>query len=302
MSQILSTLQRQPWAIEAATLDSLSRVVTRHAMGHRNTPEHIAIITSERDRVHGKIVAVQASEPSANSGGVRRVGSVAWIPIGGVLVKRASQVNGASQPRGTSYEAIRAQFRTAMGNPDIKSILLHIDSPGGAVDGIMELAAEIRKATKPVWAICDGMAASGGYWLASCASKVLACSVDSLIGSIGVYIVVVDTAAKAEKEGVKVYLIASGGDESIKGQGTDGVPIKPDALANWQRIVNACAENFYAHVSGVRKLSKEQQKAAFTGGVFMARDAFAMGLVDAIDSVENTLAVMERSFGAAGRG
>jgi len=299
MSQILSVLQQQVWAVESVSLGNMAKVLVRHAMGDKLPVEQIALITTERDRVHARMVQVQAEANS--SAGVFRRGSVAWIGIGGVLVKRASQVNGASQPRGTSYEAIKTQFRAAVGNPEVRSILLHIDSPGGAVDGIMDLAAEIRKSPKPVWAICDGMAASGGYWLASSASKVLASSVDALIGSIGVYIVVVDTSAKAEKEGVKVHLIASGGDESIKGQGTDGVPVKPDAIANWQRIVNKCADHFYGHVVNVRKLAKEQQKSAFTGGVFMASDAYGMGLIDGVDTVDNTLAAMEAKFGNAAK-
>jgi ClpP class serine protease len=61
---------------------------------------------------------------------------VAIVPVQGVLHKHAAQVQNVSGPSGTSYEQILGDVRTALADPDVRSILLHVESPGGAADAM----------------------------------------------------------------------------------------------------------------------------------------------------------------------
>jgi ClpP class serine protease len=98
----------------------------------------------------------------------------------------------------TDYDEIAAQLADADANPNVNSILLHIDSPGGTITGLPELAAKIREVSKPVVAYTEGTAASAAYWVASQADNVLL-SESAEVGSIGVYVALLDQSAALEE-------------------------------------------------------------------------------------------------------
>lgn len=112
--------------------------------------------------------------------------SVAIIPIQGVLTK------GSDTPLvrmlfggGTSYFGIIAAIKEANDNPEVKSIELHIDSPGGSVNGMFDAAKAIKESGKSVTAIVSGMAASAAYVLASQANQIKTINEADRVGSIG---------------------------------------------------------------------------------------------------------------------
>ena len=106
---------------------------------------------------------------------------------------------------GISTNAISGALRQVIDDPGVGSIVLDIDSPGGDVDGIDELASEIYQARKqkPITAVSNCLCASAAYYLASQASEIIA-SPSSLTGSIGVYILHEDDSATLRRCGIKL--------------------------------------------------------------------------------------------------
>lgn len=119
----------------------------------------------------------------ANAASIRD--GVAVIKVSGPLFRYANlmtRICGA-----TSYELLAQDFNKAVQNPNIKGILLDIDSPGGEVNGCSELSDMIYQArgTKPIIAYASGACCSGAYWIASACDKILAADT-AILGSIGV--------------------------------------------------------------------------------------------------------------------
>lgn len=98
---------------------------------------------------------------------------VAIIPISGVMGKKMNLMTQISG--GISTQLVANDIRAAVDDPSVKSILLHIDSPGGMVDGTQTLADVIKAAgeIKPVMAFADGVMASAAYWVGSGNSRIV---------------------------------------------------------------------------------------------------------------------------------
>jgi ClpP class serine protease len=115
----------------------------------------------------------------------RTAEGVAIIPVLDTLVNRGAWLDSRSGL--TSYEGIAAQLRAAGQDPEVRSVLLDISSPGGEAAGMAGLADLIRsvRQTRPVTAFVNDMAASAAYGIASAANEIVI-SPTSIVGSIGV--------------------------------------------------------------------------------------------------------------------
>jgi signal peptide peptidase SppA len=172
---------------------------------------------------------------------------------------------------------------------EIDRVVLLVDSPGGTVAGISELAQDVRElaAIKPVVAFIRNRGASAGYWIASQATEIVA-EPSAFVGSLGVAAAMVDTSAAAEQAGIKVTLVTSGG---VKGAGTPGTPITAEHIAAEQKVVDAMADMFKTDVQTGRELSKEATAKLFDGQMHVASAALALGLIDRIGTLESVLRV-----------
>ncbi len=220
---------------------------------------------------------VNTSELVATSGK-----PVAVIKAMGTLAK------GQTSLGGTSTVQLRRDIRQAAGNPEIGSILLAIDSPGGTVSGISDLASDVKAASsrKPVVAHIDDLGASAAYWLASSADAIYANAPTALIGSIGTFQAVYDSSAAAEKAGVKAMIFRTG---PLKGIGAPGVPVTEQQQSHVQRMVDDSQVEFDSAVLNGRRFTTAQLEAVRSGAVFGAREAKRLGLIDGIQSLEATL-------------
>ena len=115
------------------------------------------------------------------------IDGIAVIEISGVLIHRGGWIGESSGQ--TSYEGITAQIEAAASDPAVRGVALEIDSFGGEVAGVFDLADRIRalRRDKPVWAFVAEHAFSAGYALASQASRILLPRTGA-VGSIGVEI------------------------------------------------------------------------------------------------------------------
>tara|TARA_Y100000310_G_scaffold338040_2_gene426640 strand:- start:117 stop:1472 length:1356 start_codon:yes stop_codon:yes gene_type:complete len=211
-------------------------------------------------------------------------GGIAKIPIHGVILKRVPAIFSFLGIEATGTEDVSRSIRQALADPEVKEIELSIDSPGGTISGVQQLADVIYegKSQKPINAKVSDLAASAAYWIASQANEIEA-NAGALVGSIGVYRVLVDSSEAAEKEGVKVHLISSG---DHKGTGTPGAPISESQLKEEQRIVNGAAAMFNQAIARGRNMDLTGIEEMATGKTWFADEARKLGLVDHITAVE----------------
>jgi signal peptide peptidase SppA len=211
--------------------------------------------------------------------------SVAVIRASGLLMKQQSSMGG------TSTVQLRRDIRSAANDPNVSGILLSIDSPGGTSSGTADLAADVRAAArvKPVWAQIEDLGASAAYWLASQADQVFANGPTTMVGSIGTYQTIYDVSGAAEQQGVKALHFATG---PLKGAGAEGTKVTEEQQAYFQGLVDAIQEQFDAAVRAGRGMNATQLAAVRTGGVFPAKEAQALKLIDGIQSFDKTLTAL----------
>lgn len=249
-------------------------------------PERAAELLAITERENNPSMEVLEAYAAKHSAGerVRIRDGVAILDVQGPLFKRANlfvKVSGA-----TSYEILRKDFQVAMDDPKIHSIILKVDSPGGEANGCDELAAAIYAARgkKPITAFVSGMAASGGYWIASAADRIVI-SEAAMLGSIGVVLGIEDKSAADEKRGVKTTEFVS---SQSPGKRPD--PNTDAGRARIQGMVDDLAEVFISAVAKHRGVSSETVVKNFgAGGIKVGRNAVAAGMADEVGQIETVL-------------
>ena len=271
-SRYIGHVLQHPWAITLDKLVVISELVRERTAGHKPSDEEIAArLGAETDR----------TTPVTPAGGV-----VAVIPIHGVIAHRADSF--AASSGGTSVEMISKALQRAVRDDEVKAVVLDIDSPGGSVEGIPELAAKIAQAAavKPVVAQVNALAASAAYWLASQATEIIATPSGS-VGSIGVYMLLVDESEALAKEGVKINAI-SAGDKKL--EGAPWLPLDDDGRAHLQSRVDQVYQVFVGMIASGRGTTVADVKAQYgQGRVYLVKEALKRGMIDRIATFDNTL-------------
>lgn len=234
-----------------------------------------------------RFVGSAAGENGQGSKAYRVHKGVAIIPILGSLVNRGAWVGARSGM--TSYEGIGFQLDQAAVDPDVKSVLLDIDSPGGEAVGCFEVADKVRSLakSKSVTALVNGMAASAAYAIASAASSIVS-TPSGVSGSVGVVLMHADYSNALHMKGVKPTLIHAGAHK------VDGNPYEP-LSASVRADLQAEVDQFYSlFVSGVAKGRKgrmtDRAIRSTEARTYIGAAALEAGLVDAIGSFETVLA------------
>lgn len=209
---------------------------------------------------------------------------VATIEISGTLVHKLSGVEPYSGMRG--YNQIESIIADAQGNEDVGALLLDIDSPGGEVAGCFAFARKLatmgrRAGGKPIIAFANEMACSAAYAIASSCDAVMTTDT-GMVGSIGVYTMLVDMTKGLDKNGLKVTMVRAGERKARGGPYEAADKQTMDKLMAW---VDDTWTIFADHVAKYRPISAEAVKA-MQGDWFTGTDAFNIGLVDAVDSPE----------------
>lgn len=221
-------------------------------------------------------------------------GSVAILNAFGPMFRRANlmvEFSGA-----TSYEILHRDFQAALDNPAVQSIVLNVDTPGGEVNGVDELAKAVYAArgVKRIVAYVGGTGASGGYWIASAADEVVV-SDAAVLGSIGVAMAVTDTSGRDERQGIKrVEIVSSQSPDKRPDLGTD------EGRARVQRTVDDLAAVFVSAVAKHRGIDTEAVLARFgRGGVEVGQKAVAAGMADRIGTFEGVIADLSSRGGVS---
>ncbi|MDV7272099.1 S49 family peptidase [Thioclava sp. A2] len=225
------------------------------------------------------------------------IDGIAVIEISGVLIHRGSWIGQSSGQ--TSYEGIAAQIKAAAHDPAIRGLALEIDSFGGEVAGVFDLADRIRatRSKKPVWAFVAEHAFSAGYALASQADRILLPRTGS-VGSIGVLVMHTDLSGQLDQDGVGVTLIHSG---RHKVDGNPYAPL-PDAVrGDIQREIDALRLLFSETVTAGRGSRLSQEAALATeAATYRGVDAIAAGLADEVTDLAQGFARFRQTLTASG--
>lgn len=221
----------------------------------------------------------------------RTENGVAIISIIGELVNRGAYIGASSGL--VSYEGIRHQLRAAGADPLTRAVILDLESPGGEAVGAFEVAATVRElaAIKPVVALVDGLAASGGYAIASGATRIITIPTGQ-VGSIGVLWVHYDLSAALEDDGVKPTLLFAG---AHKVDGNPFEPLPDDVRKSRQASIDAFYQQFVETVAAGRgrRLSVEAARGT-QARVYTGTEAVRVGLADAVGSFEDVLSELSR--------
>ena len=254
--------------------------------------QHFGVWAIETKWLNNAVASIKSGLWAAESGSedaepyaINRDG-IALIPIVGQVTK------GVSSYGGTSSILTRQAIRKAVADPDVRGIMLQVDSPGGTVSGIQELADDVKAAgkTKPVHAYCEDLCASAAYWVASQASRVSA-NATAEIGSIGVYCDVVDSSGAYEAEGIKVHVVSSG---DYKGAFAEGTEVTEEQLASLQETIDDLNEIFVSTVASGRKRSKSNVKQWANGKTWVGQRAQNLGLIDSVEPVEAAMKALNK--------
>jgi capsid assembly protease len=244
-------------------------------------PEKLPVIfeIAARENLDIEAVAARLGRPLDNTRAVTlRPDGVAIIPIEGVIFPRASLF--AAISGGVSADELATDLATALDDPGVSGILLSVDSPGGDVNGVAEVAAMIRAGTarKPIVAYVRDLGASAAYWLASAADEVTVAST-ALVGSIGI----IGTVADPSKQSARSI-------EFVSSQSPHKRP-DPTTQAGGARIqarVDDLAAIFIGDVARYRGVTPETVAADFgQGDVLVGQAAVDAGLADRVGSFED---------------
>lgn len=214
---------------------------------------------------------------------IQVINGQAVIPLTGMLLKYNDEI--CAWLGGTSMLVVQQAIRNCMADSAISGVVLWIDSPGGMVAGTSDLGEEIASATKPVRAVVSDRCCSGAYWIASQCSAIYANS-SALIGSIGVYEVLVDTSKMFNDAGVVFHRVRAG---DRKGIGATGVPITPEDLASEQKVIDDIYAMFVRQVADGRGMALADAEKLATGEVWISAKALDAGLIDGIKDIDEVL-------------
>jgi len=224
------------------------------------------------------------------------VDGIAVIEISGVLIHRGSWIGQSSGQ--TSYEGIAAQIEAAARDPAVRGVALEIDSFGGEVAGVFDLADRIRalRHDKPVWAFVAEHAFSAGYALASQADRILLPRTGA-VGSIGVVVMHAELSGQLDQDGVRVTLIHSG---RHKVDGNPYEPLPAEVRGDIQREIDVLRFLFAETVAAGRAGKLNQDAALATeAATYRGADAVTAGLADEVIDVQRGFAAFRQLVAGA---
>lgn len=208
------------------------------------------------------------------------------LPLIGTIVQRAdmfTDVSGAA-----SVQRFTEKFRAALADPQVGSIVIDVDSPGGQVSGVEELSAEIFNARgqKRIVAVANSLAASAAYWIATAADEVVV-TPSGEVGSIGVFAVHEDISGMLEQAGVKVNLVSAG---KYKTEANPFEPLGEEARASIQGRVDEYYDQFVSAVARNRGVKRSDVRGGFgEGRVVGAKQAVSLGMADRVATLDETI-------------
>ncbi|MBX3703832.1 MAG: signal peptide peptidase SppA [Steroidobacteraceae bacterium] len=207
----------------------------------------------------------------------------------GIIVASGEILDGEQSPGTVGGDSLAALLRDARRDDDIAAVVLRIDSPGGSMlasEVIRREVAALVESGKPVVASMSTVAASGGYYIAMDASRIVAAPT-TITGSIGVYAIV----PTFQRTLGKIGITSDGfGTTRLAGQAELDRALGPDAREILQASVEHAYRTFVGNVARARDRRPEEIESLAQGRVWTGADARAAGIVDELGGLDEAIA------------
>jgi len=267
-SNVLTAVYGAVWAIMPEKLQAILDFIDLKVIG-TITAEEIESITAKAPTKYKSVK-----------------GNIAILPLFGVISQRINMLTAISG--GTSVEQFGASFDEAISDKSIGAIVLDVDSPGGGVYGVQEVAEKIYNARgqKPIVTVANSLSASAAYWISSSADEVVM-TPSGEVGSIGVLAVHTDVSEADKILGLKRTMVKAG---KYKTEGIPYEPLEKEGLAYIQSRVDDYYDIMTSDIARNRNITQSKVKSGFgEGRVVGAKQAKEMGMVDRIATFEQVI-------------
>jgi protease-4 len=215
-------------------------------------------------------------------------GKIAIVEVEGMLINARS--GGLLQPTENVLSLFTQELNRAAGDPDVKAVVLRVNSPGGTVsasDAMYQILKRFKERThKPVVASAQEVAASGAYYV-SCGADRIVAQPTSIVGSIGVIFETYNLSGTMQKLGIRPGAFKSAEHKDI------GSPFR-DPTPEEEKIMQGMVDEYYARFRSIvrnnRKIPDDDTfKTVTDGRVFSGEDAVKLGLVDRTGLLEDAV-------------
>ena len=253
----------QPWAILPSRMNVVAGVVSLYLDGEKPTE------LEAREAAQAMSYGAEEAPPSAPT--------VAVLPMHGTIMQHAGMFERLSG--GVDPQAWAEKLRALADNPDVREIILDVDSGGGSVDGTQDMYQAVKYAAgqKIVTAVANGAMCSAAYWASSPASAIVV-TPTATVGSISVLMMHQDQTGKNEQAGLKTTVLRTGAQKALGGPHE---PLSDLAHASVMERLTSVHDVFVADVAAARHLSAEQVQQRWADGrVWIGEHAVAAGLAD----------------------
>ncbi len=284
-SHVLAAIRSQPWAIMPGYLEAIEAVALR-------VIDHPALLAVKDDghveRQIGAVARMGERAPGTRKAMLRD--GVGMLPLSGPIFPRASimtELSGA-----TSLDVAAADLRALQASPDVRNILMVVDSPGGAVAQVNDFARLVAASPKPVSVHITGLCCSAAYWVGSAAAGGMSMDPTGVVGSIGV-LISTSYQVEADQDGRRDLEIASSNAPNKRPDLST-----PEGQAVIRAMLDGIEEIFIASVARGRGVTEAVVRREFgAGGTLTGKAAKAAGMVDRIeaDGLEGAIARLART-------
>lgn len=219
------------------------------------------------------LAVVSASLTGSDGPGVAFGPRVALVELEGIIV---------------DVEDLLKELKAHRENPQVRALVIRINSPGGVVgpsQEVHEALLRLRKVGKPVVASLGAVAASGGYYVAVAADQIYA-NPGTLTGSIGVIMQMANVENLMKKVGVDYVVVKSG---RYKDLGNFSRPMTPEERRVLQTLLDDVHAQFIGAVAAGRRLEESQVLKIADGRVFSGVQAKGLQMVDELGGLEDAI-------------
>jgi protease-4 len=205
------------------------------------------------------------------------------IRLEGVI--SAEKYSGLLMEETVTPEEIISQLDEAESNPDVKAILIRVNSPGGSAAASQEIYEELKKVEKPVVVSVSETCASGAYYISAAADSIIA-NRSSSVGSIGVIMQIPNFEGLFEQLGIEYVTIKQG---EFKDVGSPDRPITEEETSMLEAQLKEIYEQFISDVADSRGMEISEVRELATGWVYLGTEALDLGLIDEIGNYKDAI-------------
>lgn len=219
------------------------------------------------------------------------LGNVALIPIDGIIVS-SSQDSLFGGGMVASVDVID-WIKKADANPGIQAIIFEINSPGGSAVPSDEISQAIKSVNKTTVALIKDVGASGAYWIASAADKIVANRM-SITGSIGVTSSYLEFSGLLDDYNVTYERLVTG---QYKDMGTPFRKLEEEERQILQKKLDKIHDIFVKEVATNRNLDEEVVRGLSNGMFYLGIEAKELGLIDELGGIEEVKEIIKQETG-----